>query len=212
MGKKSFVPKRIAKIFNKTPKVKSDLKFLKSIDAPKTDVELKTRLNGIKNKSLLKRILASKLILGGGIAIGISAAYVDNYMKGNTGCFLEKGNEVCKLTMLSCCNPYASSYVETCDRETINRLNVDKEACKNYFLNDASCCKQCDCQFHKCEKDEKMFCRKATVAEAVTFFTDNMTTSVGNTFHNILSSSIVIKIFLICFVVLLIGLIIYKFV
>lgn len=212
MGKKSFVPKRIVKIFNKTPKVKSDLKFMKSIDAPKTDLELKTRLNGIKNKSLLKRILASKLIIGSGIAIGISAAYVDNYMKGNTGCFLVKGDEVCKLTMLSCCNPHASSYVETCDAQIVKRLIVDKEACKNYLISDASCCKQCDCQYHHCEKDEKMSCRIATVAEAVTFFTDNMKETVGDTIHNILSSSIVMKIFLIAFLAVLIGLVIYKFI
>lgn len=212
MGKKSFVPKRVVKIFNKTPKVKSDLKFLKSIDAPKTDLELATQIKGIKNKSLVKRILASKVIIGSGIAIGISAAYVDNYMKGNTGCFLVKGDEVCKLTALSCCNPYTSSYMETCDAQTVKRLNIDKNACNNYLLNDASCCKKCDCQYHDCEKDETMSCRKSTVAEAVTFFTDNMVTGVSDTIHNILSSSVVIKIFLIGFLVVMMGVVIYKFI
>lgn len=212
MGKKSFVPKRVVKIFNKTPKVKPDLKILKSTNAPKTDLELKAQINGIKNKSLAKRIFASKIIIGSGIAIGISAAYIDNYMKGNTGCFLMKGDEVCKLTALSCCNPHASSYMETCDAQTVKRLNVDKDACKHYLLSNASCCEKCDCQYHECEKDETMSCRISTVAEAVTFFTDNMKTGISDTIHNILSSSVVIKLFLIGFLVVIMGIIIYKFI
>lgn len=212
MGKKSFNPKRIAKIFNKTPKIKKDFNFLKSIDAPKTDLELKVKLDGIKNKSLTKRILASKIIIGSGIAIGISAAYIDNYIKGNTGCFLEKDNEVCKLTALSCCNPHTSSYVETCDSQTVSRLNIDRETCKNYIFSNASCCEKCDCKFYNCQKDEKMSCRKSTVAEALTFFTDNMKTTISDTIHNILSSSIVIQIFLIGVLVIITGIIIYKFI
>lgn len=93
--------KKISKVVslrNKTPKVKPELKF------PKTDVDLKVRLDSIKDKSLKKRILTSKLLWVGGIATGLTAAYIDHYKTSNTGCFLESENNSCKIIELSCCN------------------------------------------------------------------------------------------------------------
>lgn len=101
-------------------------------------------------------------------------------------------------------------YVEICGDEIIKRLNIDKTACDNYNFNDEDCCKKCDCQNYHCEPNEKMSCHRATVGEAITYFTDNMSSTIGKTFHDILSSSIVIKIIVIAFIIVIIGLIIYK--
>lgn len=202
--------KKFKHLYNKTPKVKKDFKSLNSLDVPKTDTELKMQLNSIKNKSLKNRLLNSKLLWIGGAAIGLSAVYVDNYIKGNTGCFLESGENTCKLVDLSCCNPYESAYIEKCSNEIIQRLKIDKKSCDNYDLNNNICCEKCDCDYHFCEPDEKMRCHKATIAEALTYFSENMTSSVTDTFYNILTSSNVLKIISIGFLTLVIGLVIYK--
>lgn len=201
--------KKLKKIYNNKPNVKKDFKSLKSIDIPKTDAELKIQLDSIKNKSLKKKLLNSKLLWVGG-AISLTSYYIDHYIKGNTGCFLESGENTCKLIDLSCCNPHESTYIETCSDEIIQRLKIDKKACDNYDLNNPDCCQKCDCSHFSCEHDEKMRCHRASIAEALTYFSDNMTSSVTDTFYNILTSSNVLKIISIGFLTLVLGLVIYK--
>lgn len=204
--------KKFKHLYNKTPKVKKEFKSLNSLEVPKTDAQLKIQLDSIKNKSLKKRLLNSKLLWIGGTAIGLSAFYVDHYIKGNTGCFLESGEHTCKLIDLSCCNPHESTYIEKCSDDIIQRLNIDKKSCDNYDFTNAVCCEKCDCSFYSCEPDEKMRCHKATVAEALSYFSDNMTSRVTDTFYNILTSSNVLKIISIGFLTLVIGLVMYKLV
>ena len=206
-----MVSKKIKSIFNKTPNVKPDFKSLNFNSLPKTDADLKVKIDGIKNKSLKKRLLNSKLFWIGGTAMGLSTIYVDQYIKGNTGCFLVSKNNTCKIAQLSCCNPYTSNYVENCSDEIIQRLQIDPLACKNYDpINNPSCCEMCDCKYYPCESDEEMKCHRATVGEALTYFTENMTSTVSDTFYSILTSSGVLKIITITFFTILIGLIIYK--
>lgn len=211
MVKKISMPKKIKNIYNKTPNVKPEFKSLNSKNIPKTDAELKIQIDGIKNKSLKKRLLNSKLLWLGGTAMGLSAIYVDQYIKGNTGCFLESKDDTCKIIQLSCCNPYKSNYIETCSDEIIQRLKINLDACKNYDpFNNSTCCEMCDCKYHSCESDEKMKCHKANVGEALSYFTEHMTSNVSDTLYNILTSSGILKIITITFFTILIGLIIYK--
>lgn len=202
--------KKFKHLYNKTPKVKNDFKSLNSLEIPKTDAELKIQLDSIKNKSLKKQLLNSKLLWLGGTAIGLSAFYIDHYIKGNTGCFLESGGNTCKLIDLSCCNPHESTYIEKCSDEIIQRLNIDKKSCDHYDFNNPVCCEKCDCKHYSCEPDEEMRCHRATTAEALTYFSENMTSSVTDTFYNILTSSNILKIISIGFLTLVIGLVIYK--
>lgn len=202
--------KKFKNLYNKTPKVKKDFKALNSLEIPKTDAELKIQLDSIKSKSLKKRLLNSKLLWIGGTTIGLSAFYIDHYVKGNTGCFLESGENTCKLIDLSCCNPHESTYIEKCSDEIIQRLNINKKACDNYDFKSMLCCEKCDCSHYNCEPNEGMRCHKATVGEALSYFSDNMTSSVTDTFYNILTSSNVLKIISIGFLTLIISLVIYK--
>lgn len=199
-------------IFNKVPKVNPDLKSLKSLKSiPKTDFELHSHVKSLKKKSLVNKLLKSKLVLGGGAAVALSAIYVDGYIKGNTGCFLQsKDNTTCKLLALSCCNPYESKYVKKCDNHIIERLKINIDSCKNYNLSSVNCCEKCNCDNHNCDEGETMSCHRATTAEAVSYFADNMTSTIGDTIYNTLSSSI--KYLLIGFIVIVIVLIIYKFI
>lgn len=203
------IPKTIKNIYNKIPTVKPDFKFLNSKNIPKTDAELKIQIDSIKNKSLKKRLLTSKLFWIGGASVGLSAVYVNQYVKDHTGCMLISKNNTCKIIPLSCGNPYPSNFIESCSDTILKRLNVDPHACKNYDPA-SSCSKQCDCKYHSCEPDEEMKCHKATVGEALTYFADNMTSTVSDTFYNFLTSSGVLKIITITFFTILIGLIIYK--
>lgn len=196
----------------KVNKVNPDFNNLKIKNVPKTDAELKLHIDKLKDKSLVKKLFTSKLLLGGGVVSTLSAVYVDHYIKGNTGCFLESKENICKIKELSCCNPYESKYIETCSDEIIKRLNIDKNTCLNYDLNDPNCCKKCDCQHYSCEVDEKMFCRKATIAESLTYFKDNMISSVNDTFYNLLTSSGVIKILFISFLGIIMVIFVYKIV
>lgn len=210
MAKLKGFAKHITNLRNKTPKVKPELKFLDSLKPPKTDVELKLKIDNIKDKSLKKRILTSKLLWGGGIATGITAAYLDLYKTSNTGCFLESKDNSCKIVELSCCNVRVNPYVKACGGEIIKRLNIDKKTCMNYDFNDTNCCRKCDCKYYPCAPDETMTCHRATVGEALTYFTDTIATTVGDTIHDILTSSIVIKTFAVVFIILIIGLVVYK--
>lgn len=73
------------------------------------------------------------------------------------------------------------------------QLNINKKSCENFNFNGTVCCEKCNCNFYSCETDEKMSCHKATVAEALTYFFDNMTSSVTDTFYNLLTSSMFSK-------------------
>lgn len=209
------VGKTIKNMFSSKPKLIPDLKSIKKV--PKTDADLKEHISTIKKKSFARRLMTSKIFIGsaatGITAITLSSVFIDNYIKGKTGCFLESKDNVCKILDLSCCNREESTYIPKCSDEIIKRLKVDRTSCANYdFINAKNCCEKCNCIDHSCEPDEKMSCHRATAAEAISYFAENINTSVSNMIYDLLSSSIVIKYVIISFFVLIIGLIVYKFI
>ncbi|GFQ65225.1 uncharacterized protein TNCT_120691 [Trichonephila clavata] len=136
-----------------------------------------------KNKALqgvIKTIFSKKGVKVTALAtvVGVGISYIDNYIQSNSGCFLHSGSSVCKVKSLSCCQPEAVDKVPYCpDQQTLgnpcNGYNEDVEK---------TCCRLCDCQYNNCLPHQKMECQRPTIAEALSYYAQEMTSSVWSGF------------------------------
>lgn len=222
MGRfKIKIKPKISSLYNKLPTVRPDLKSLKDLPVPKTDLELRVHLDKIKNPKL-KNILKTggKITLGGvaaGTAVGLSSKFINDYVIGNSGCFLEKENgEVCKMNLLSCCNPNESSYVKSCSADMIQRLGIPENACDQYDETHPNCCRKCENEQYNFQKDEKLVCRRANTAQALSYFANNVTSSIAQTvlgtLSSILTSPFVLKLLFTGLAIFIIAILGYKYI
>lgn len=100
--------------------------------------------------------------------------YVNDYIKQNSGCFLYEGDEIkCKVKELSCCQPDPVPELPFCN------WNLDNSFCNGYDEEkEDSCCQFCDCQHHTCLPNQELKCRRPTVGEALTYFSDKVSDNV----------------------------------
>ncbi|GFT26034.1 uncharacterized protein NPIL_17051 [Nephila pilipes] len=131
-----------------------------------------------KNKALhqvIKSVFSKKAVKVTALAtvVGVGVSYIDNYIQSNSGCFLHSGSSVCKVEALSCCQPDAVDKVSFCSNTPVG------DPCHGYDEDvEKSCCRLCDCQFYNCLPHQTMECRRPTIAEALSYYAQEMTSSV----------------------------------
>lgn len=154
-----------------------DFKVPKSKTAFTRVVEGNSKLSKVVNKIFSKKAL---IAVGAGTAIGYGIDSIWNYIESNSGCFKKKGDAVCKVRELSCCQPgpvnnvcpgFSKQYVNACD-------GYDEDV-------QGSCCKFCDCNTLQCGPDEEVQCQRPTVADALTHFTHTLGSNVWSVLTNL---------------------------
>lgn len=156
----------------------------------KFDIKISSKSRGrktlesmIKKNSLLRKtidgVFSKKglFAIGTTAAIGIGVSKIHEYIEANSGCFLQGRNDVCKMRSLSCCQNGAVQGVEFC-QEPVEQANQLKNVCDGFDEDDPtvqeSCCLLCDCRtYGGCLPGESMECRRPTVAEAISFYTQS---------------------------------------
>ncbi|GFS61845.1 uncharacterized protein TNCV_3651791 [Trichonephila clavipes] len=135
-----------------------------------------------KNKALqgvIKTIFSKKAVKVTALAtvVGVGISYIDNYIQSNSGCFLHSGSSVCKVKALSCCQPEAVDKVPFCPDQTL------ENTCNGYNEDvEKTCCRLCDCQYYNCLPHQRMECQRPTIAEALSYYAQEMTSSVWSAF------------------------------
>lgn len=160
-----------------------------SVRSKKTFTTLLHTSKPLRNlsKKLGKKILTKKGITytSAAAAIGITSQYVTDYIRNNSGCFLfdKKDKPICKIRDLSCCSqnnaPNALKFCDDLDEKySLPKLFINDESFQNSSGNRSpcfnyedegmgSCCKYCDCLYHKCDEGVTMKCQNPTIGEAM---------------------------------------------
>lgn len=157
------------KAFNKTAKNAKHLKII------------------VKNDSTLSRVFAKlfskKTVFTAAVAttVGYGVSQVNSYIQSNSGCFLKSSDEtVCKVAQLSCCQPEPVEGLSTCPQQILGSpchgFDEDKEG---------ECCKLCDCQYNDCLPNQTMECRRPTIGEALTYFSQSAASNVFSFLANV---------------------------
>lgn len=184
----------------KVPKHLDAYIHFKNVDdivaASKTDSTLQKLLKQIT----VKRTVTGGVIVAGGIGLG---TYVSHYINENSGCFLTKGNDICKVRELSCCNPGSATQIADCKLNLVAFQN----ACDNYSSSEKECCRQCDASLHALAPGQFMICKTPTVIEAIGQLTSGSTI---NSLFKALSNITFIRYFIIGFVFVIAFLFIWK--
>lgn len=133
----------------------------------------------VKKDSVLRKVISSifsKKILvttavGSALGVGISA--INEYIQSNSGCFLKSNNTVCKIKELSCCQPDAIENMPFCTGKLKGNpcvgFNEEKEN---------TCCRLCDCQYYNCLANQTMECRRPSIGEALSFYSQKLTSGM----------------------------------
>lgn len=153
------------------------------------------------SKKLGKKILTKKgmTYTGAAAAIGITSQYVTDYIRNNSGCFLydKDGKPTCKIRDLSCCSQKdVPNPLKFCDdlneKNPLPKLFINDETSQNSFGTQSpcynyedegieSCCKYCDCIYHKCDEDVTMKCKNPTIGEAMSHIAGTVGSGILNT-------------------------------
>ncbi|GIY03989.1 uncharacterized protein CDAR_304831 [Caerostris darwini] len=163
------------KFIPRKPRIHKAFRAFKS--SAKNIKHLQTAVTG--NKKLRKVVsgLFSKkgvTLAASATVLGVGVHYINNYIQSNSGCFLTQGSSVCKVKSLSCCQPDKVTNVNFCPDQ-----DNQKKAC-NGFDEDVehTCCRMCDCQFNNCLPNQTMECRRPSVGEALSHFSQSLTSNV----------------------------------
>lgn len=130
-----------------------------------------------KLEAVLNKLFNKKTALAVGIssAVGIGVSSIWNYIESNSGCFMKRNDQVCKVRELSCCQPDDLENVPFCPGVSPTYQNV----CENFNEEqEGSCCKLCTCDAFECDGDETMQCQRPTVADALTHFAQTLGSGV----------------------------------
>lgn len=162
----NFGTKSISKRFNNFNVLTKSQKALKRL--VNGNEKLKRAFKTVFNKKSLK-------VAAVGTVVGAGVATVWNYIESNSGCFKKKlDGSVCKYNELSCCQKGELDNVSFCDG--IQKLT---NVCKDFNEDDEkSCCRLCDCKYINCLPGENMKCQRPTVAEALSHFAAQASSTV----------------------------------
>lgn len=162
------------KLVKKRPVIKSRFKQFNfpslGLGALKSTIKKNSAL-----KNALKSIFSKKgfVVAAAAGVVATGAALVDDYITTNSGCFMKSENSVCKVKESSCCQPNAVEGVQFCPSA------VQGNPCFEYQDDGGDCCKLCDCQYHGgCPPNHEMVCQRPTVGEALSYFAQNVSSSV----------------------------------
>lgn len=189
--------------------VKSPTAFKKLVKKSETLGRLSKKLG---EKLITKKNLTYAVAIS---AVGVTAEYVTDYIRENSGCFLydKKGTRICKVRGLSCCsNTDVPKTLKFCDEGKHPLSNFFKSsldastACSDYVDESESCCKFCECIYHKCDEGVKMKCEDPTIGEAMSHIAGTVGSSILSTTLTIFPFLKGFGIFLLCIVFLIITL------
>jgi hypothetical protein len=170
MGVKIFNPKRL-----NIPTQFKD--FVKKVT--RHPIKLKNMINSNKllNKAV-NSVFNKKLFKRAGIATvaGLGIHYITEYIKNNSGCFLNESSKIkCKVQTFSCCEPNVVKDIPICSNNSLKLKNpchgFDEE-------KEGSCCRMCSCDHFDCAPGQKLECKRADVAEALTHFAQATTSGI----------------------------------
>jgi hypothetical protein len=156
-----------------------------------------------KKKSLLRRYLPAGIAVGATAGLmGLIGEQVVEYQKENSGCFIiEEGKDKCKVVNLSCCNKNVTDNVKSCPS-----MEFHQHVCDDFDVKEGSCCKECDRRsIPGIKANQKVYCHKADVPEALNAITTKLLSSTG-----LFPSFERLKFFFILFMILIGILIAFK--
>lgn len=150
----------------------------KNIKLSKSKTKLSTLIKTNKKLRKAVEIIFNKktfLAAAGSTAISAGIYYIWDYIETNSGCFKKNfDGSMCKIKELSCCQKKDVVGIPNC-----NGLILPSEPCKNYKEDNASCCDRCQCGSEiTCGLGEEVECQRPTVAEALSYFSQEVSSSV----------------------------------
>lgn len=166
-----WIPRRtlINKAFKKFSKIKVKNKKHAEV-VIRGNKSLKSAVQKLFTKDTVKKVFSKKALASIGIAsaVGYGAHYINNYIQSNSGCFLisgnAKGDSICKVRELSCCQPEPVANLNYCKESKLAAGNP----CLGFDEDrEQSCCRHCNCQEFECLPHQRMECRRPTVADSL---------------------------------------------
>lgn len=198
--------KKLGKINKKYKKFDFKVKGPNKLDKIKKLIRTNKALSDAAHAIFRHKKFLTK-VTGAAVIVGVGAHLIHNFIQSNSGCFKQKGELICKIEVLSCCQKERVKNLPSCGNISKNLENV----CEHYDdEKKEECCELCDCVSVGCAPGEEVFCQRPGIADALTHFYEETKNAVWSTLSNILPSY-VWEILMGLLVVCLVGFVYQRF-